>query len=205
MFKRKLLSTAILSASLVAVSTISMAETVTSSATVTVQNAFNLTETAAINFGTLRATGDGSGATPSVATVTIKADNSSVPPTSPGTAELSVITPGSRGEYAVSGAAPFSDLTIEFPDESVFLVNASAPPSTPRFVILPTTNWEATIIGGTNDGATYASSNLQTDVSGAVGFYLGATLTTDERASTAQNGVYTDGVYSGNYTIEVRY
>lgn len=202
MFKRNLILTAILSSSLIAVSTISMAETVTSAATVTVQNAFNLTETSAINFGTLRATGDASGGG-NIATVTIKADASTAVPTTSGNAELSVITPGNRGEYAVTGAAAFADLTVTFPSAAVFLVNAAAPPSTPQFEVT-VAGWEAEIIGGSNDGDAYLSSNLQTDVTGAVGFYLGGVVSTDTRTS-GQNGVYTDGAYTGNYTIEVTY
>lgn len=204
MFKRNQVYKAVVAASLMAVSAASLAETVNSTATVTVQNTFNLLEVAPISFGTVRAVGDATGTT-NIATYTVKADGSNEPVTEVGAAKLTVLAPGTRGEYSVDGAAPFVDLTITFPAAAVNMTNGTAPPGSARFE-LPTAGWEAEIIGGVNDGAAYnsGSANLQTDISGAVGFYLGGSITTDSR-STGQNGTYIDGIYSGNYTIQVNY
>jgi hypothetical protein len=201
MFKRNQVYTAVAAASLLAVSASSLAESVNSTATVTVQNTFNLLEVAPISFGTIRAVGDATGGT-NIATLTVKADGSVEPVVEAGVAKITVLAPGARGEYSVDGAAAFTDLDIVFPSAAINMANASAPPGSARFEI--TTNWEAEVIGGANDGDVFASKNLQTDATGAVGFYVGGEITTDTRTS-GQTGIYFEGDYTAAYTIEVNY
>lgn len=201
MFKRNKILLAVTSASLLTVSAASQAqETVTSQATVTVQNAFVLTEVTPLSFGTIRAAAQADGA--NVASITVNADGTPSANDSDNNAAITIISPGARGEYSVSGTAPFSGLTITFEAADVALTNATAPPGTPDFEIL-LGGWEAVIIGGGNDGTAYANAgDLQTDVNGDVGFYVGGELATDSDASTSP---YIDGAYVGNYVVEVSY
>mmetsp|Transcript_63831 Transcript_63831/g.201952 ORF Transcript_63831/g.201952 Transcript_63831/m.201952 type:complete len:218 (-) Transcript_63831:164-817(-) len=205
MFKRNHLSTAVLAATLAVGSTAVVAqENVTSTATVTVQNAFTLTEVAAINFGTLRVSQDAVATTTTAATYPVPADGSpATTSNTTGEAEITALVAGTPGQYAVTNAAPFTVLTIsDYDVGGVRLVNASAPSTAPGFTVLfddATTQ----IVGGINDGATLdaGTTDLQTDVNGEVGFILGGVLSTEP----ADIDPYIDGAYTGNYTLTVEY
>lgn len=202
MFKRNQLYTALVSVSLLAaVSTNTLAQApVVSEATVTVQNTFAFAETTAISFGTIRATATASGAT--VATYVVSGDGTTTVPASGGApAAISELTAGTPGEYAISGAAPFADITITLPAAPINMTLTGAPPGTPKFTV---GTFTAYILDGPNALSAYADpGNLATtDVNGAVNFAVGATLSTDSAASTEP---YADGIYRGNYTISVSY
>jgi hypothetical protein len=204
MFKRNHLSTAVLAATLAVGSTAVVAqENVTSTATVTVQNAFTLTEVAPINFGTLRVSQDAVATTTDAATYTVPADGSPATVSNEaGEAEITALVAGTPGEYAITNAAPFTVVTISDYDTNITLANASAPSTAPGFTV---TFADATtqIVGGANDGETLdaGTTDLQTDVNGEVGFILGGVLTTEPDNVNA----YIDGAYVGNYTLTVEY
>lgn len=130
MFKRKSIYTAIAAATLASMSAVTIAqETITSTASVTVQNAFDLTEVAALNFGTIRATQnldvDNSGSNETAATTSfanaatlnIKTDGSASTVTaatveSDTSSAITEIVAGSPAEFAIANAAPFTELKI---------------------------------------------------------------------------------------------
>ncbi|WP_281560439.1 DUF4402 domain-containing protein [Thalassomonas sp. RHCl1] len=165
---------------------------------VTVQNAFDLVEDTELSFGTIRATADPAGT--NVATLAIAADGS-VTATPDNNATITQLTAGSVGQFTVSNAATFTDLTITFPGAATTLDNAIAPPTSPDFTV---DTWVAIVRGGANDGVAYnaGAPNLQTDNTGTVSFDVGATLSTDANVTTS---AYIDDVYDGDYTITVDY
>ena len=163
---------------------------------VTVQNAFDLVEDTELSFGTIRATADPAGT--NVATLAIAGDGS-VTATPDNNSTITQLTAGSVGQFTVSNAATFTDLTITFPGAATTLDNAIAPPTSPDFTV---DTWVAVIRGGANDGLAYAASNLQTDNTGSVSFDVGATLSTDTVVSTSG---YIYDLYDGDYTITVDY
>jgi hypothetical protein len=173
------------------------AESVTSTATVVVQNAFVLTENQALSFGTIRAKADTAGST--TASLIIPADGSAHSVTRTGTiaqSNIIEITAGAPATYSVSSAAPLTNLTITLPTTAIALTNNN---SVASFTI---GSFGAHITSGANSGAAYSASNLQTDANGAVNFSVGATLTTDGSTPAAD---YTDGTFTGTYTITVSY
>lgn len=173
------------------------AESVTSTATVVVQNAFVLTENQALNFGTIRAKADTSGST--TASLIIPADGSAHSVTRTGTiaqSNIIEITAGAPATYSVSSAAPLTNLTITLPTTAIALTNNN---SVASFTM---GSFGAYITSGANSGSAYSASNLQTDANGAVNFSVGATLTTDGSTPAAD---YTDGTFTGTYTITVSY
>lgn len=179
------------------------ASTAPATATATVQNAFTLTEDTALDFGTVRATADNTGAL-NIAAIILAADGS-VTTSAVGNASLTQLSPGSVGQFSVSGAAAFTDLVITFPPDFT-LTAAVAPPGSPIFDVLAA-DWVAIVRGGVNDGVAYnaavGSENLQTDNTGAVSFDAGTSLKTD--ATVGSTGNYIDDVYNGTYTMTVDY
>lgn len=180
-----------------------LAETVPASASVSVQNTFTLTQVQPLAFGTIRAVAQADGA--NSATVVI----SPVPSTAPaaaslGTASAQVITAGTPGQFSVAGAAPFANLNINFPATQTNLTAPASPPGTPKFFIAATTGWDAYITSGPNANTAYNDSapNLQTSATGDVNFNLGATLSTDNVATTLP---YADATYNGNFNLVVVY
>ncbi len=203
MFKRNHLSTAVLAATLAVGSTAVVAqENVTSQATVTVQNAFTLTEVAAINFGTLRVSQDTDTTTATAATYTVNADGSPNAVVNQTGSEITALVAGTPGNYTITNAAPFTVIRITDYDTAVTLANASAPATAPGFTVL-FADATTQIVGGANDGSTLAIgvTDLQTDVNGEVAFVLGGVLSTVADNATA----YVDGAYVGNYTLTVEY
>ncbi|MFT2109965.1 DUF4402 domain-containing protein [Marinomonas sp. 2405UD68-3] len=183
-------------------SSIAVAETVNTTATVTVQNAFNLTEVTPLNLGTLRATADPAGT--ETATVVIPADGSApTAATSGPPAALSVLTAGTPATYTVDSAAGFTSLTLTLPGPTttITVAAAAAPPGTPAFTLGTFTGY---ITSGPNSGTAYttATPNLQTDATGTVSFSVGATLTTDATTTTSP---YIDGDYTGTFPVIVVY
>ncbi|TDO97386.1 DUF4402 domain-containing protein [Marinomonas balearica] len=172
------------------------AETATGNASVTVQNAFNLSETTALSFGTIRATGDTAGT--QTAELQISSDGTSNNPetTDSTAAAISVIEAGEPAVFTIDSAAPSSNLTITLPSAAIELT------STLNDGLFSIDDFEATITSGPRDGTAYASGNLLTDDTGGVTFAVGATLTTGTGATDA---AYTDGTYTGTYEITVDY
>jgi len=203
-------------------------ETQTSTATVTIQNAFDLAEDAALNFGTVRATqtvvdavdNDASGGvlTPSQtsgAGIRIKADGTAAEQVAQvGVSQgagvnagdtdgsissvVSIIVAGAPGEYSITNAAAFTNLRILDPEDTTELTSPSVPADS-KFD-LDIDYADMIIVGGGNDGDVVNGTNLLTDGAGAVGFRVGGELTIDAAATTVR-----DGAYTGTYTITVSY
>lgn len=203
MFKRNQLYVSLFATTMVLGTGTAMAqESVSSSASIVVQNAFDLTEVAPLDFGTVRATVDSdplddSGSV-SVASFSLGPDGAvssvSLAGGSTTVASLSVIANGTPAEFAVANASPFTTINIQA--VSAFdLVNTSAAPGTAVFGVSNVIFREV--------GATANGSTITTDISGTGGFTLGADLSTDDNAAAQTN--YSDGTYSGSFVMQVQY
>jgi hypothetical protein len=213
MFKRNKILTVVASSALITCSAVSTAqESVTSTATVTVQNAFDLTEVAPLTFGTLRASqnlqidgGSGAETVSTEATYVVKSDGTANITTASvlsggganATSALSELTAGTPGEYSIANAAPFTNLTVSDPADFT-LTNPSAPAAS--FFNVQIALSDMTVSGGGNDGDTVTGSNLLTDATGAVSLLVGGTIFIDDTATEVP-----DGAYTGTYVIQVDY
>ncbi|SBT17448.1 hypothetical protein MGA5115_01559 [Marinomonas gallaica] len=173
-------------------------ETLNSNATVTVNNAFTLAESAEMTFGTIRASADTTNNV--TASLTLPADGSAgtVTAATPAASNIVVITGGTPASFAITNAAPFTTLTLTLPSSAIDLVT---PGGDAQFTV---DSFNAVVSSGPNDGDAYNSGtpNLRTDASGAVSFDVGATLITD---ATTPGSNYEDGTYTGSYTVQVDY
>ena len=225
MFKRKNLNVALaVSSVLLASSATVQAEQVSGTATVTVQNAFTLASTTAIDFGTLRVTSTGvaaNTATPGFTSLSVDGTQTATNGVNGGDqVTISVIAPGTPGRIDVTGAAPFTNLTVELATggddvnvtggnpgdgfagiNNVDLTTAGAA-AADKFVMYVGAT-QTRIEGGVNNATPYDDSapNLRTDATGAVGLSFGGDLKWNE-ASTISPA---DGAYTGNYQITVTY
>ena len=182
-----------------AASGVASAATVSSTATATVQNAFTITEDTELSFGTIRATAEPLGT--NVATLVLAADGSVTTPAPGVNSALTQLLPGSVGQFSISNAAAYTNLTITDPSDFE-LTNGTAPGTSPTFDV---TTFTYIIRGGANDGAAYTGTTtgaLQTDATGAVSFDMGATLSTDSDTSSTS---YIDADYTGTYNMLVSY
>ena len=231
MFKRNHIYSVVVVGALAASSSVTLAqETVNSTATVTVQNAFNLDEVSTIDFGTLKVTqGAAQTLTAGSATltyVTIPGDGSPVTTQQGTTAggaaatdgQTSSIVDGTPGEYSITGAAPFTALTISTGTGEDQALTAAATDrltgmneatlttpggGTDEFFTIYAASTDVYVVGGANDGDQYdvATPNLITDATGSVGFTVGGILAYNGAATAAPR----DGVYTGTYTLTVSY
>jgi hypothetical protein len=219
MFKRNHISVA-LAATALLTSSVAFAEQVTSTATVTVQNAFTLAEVAPLNFGVLRVTQEDAQST-SAAFITLPVDGSAMVATA-GTGgatagSITAITQGTIAEYAITNAAPFTNLSVTVGAENNQLgantggalvgVNGSdlvtAGGAAAEFFTIYAYVGDTRIVGGANDGdeLELTADNLRTDAAGSVGLRLGGILAFNPAADVSPS----DGVFSGSYTLEVTY
>ncbi len=209
MFKRNQFYIALVATSLSLVASQSLAqESVSSTATITVSNAFTLQEVAPIDFGTVRLSYDRqSGDFDAGADMTIFANGSPAVFTAAdfttatdGSASFTEILPGSPAEYSITAAAPFTAVRITNDPEAILTNPAS--PGAQLLLSVADDNFE--IVGGTNPGDVYdksvATSNMVTDATGSVGFLMGGTITT-----LVTDVTYGDGAYSGTYNVIVDY
>jgi len=153
---------------------------------VVVDNAFTMTETTPVSFGTISAL---SGVT-NAAVLTLNGQTGVgmvVNPTDAGGAPLAriiVITDGTPGVVTITGAPPSTAMTITDP-AAVTLDN-------------PATTGEATFAADLN--ATGLGYVTTTDAAGELVIQIGGTLTTQQTAN-----LYTDGTYTGTYSLVVAY
>lgn len=152
-----------------------------------------------MDFGTVRATADATNVA-NFALLVLAPDGTMTPGAAVGTSALTSLTAGSAAEFAITGAAAFTNLTVTYPtNDADVLTTAGAPPLSPNFTM---TAWNGTVVGGANDGAA-ATNNVQTDNAGAVGIRVGTTLKTD---STGTNtGAYIDAAYTTAYSFDISY
>ena len=177
------------------------AETVTSTATATVQNAFTLAEVTALDFGTFRATNT-TVALGGVATLVRPANAATASSTSAttGAAKIQSLVEGAPGEYTVSGVAGFSTLTLTLPlTAEVTLAAAGTPAGVATFAVEDFTAYKTS---GTAGAIALASSvgTFQVDSAGEATFTIGASLET-----VPSDDTYADVPYSGDYIVTVEY
>ncbi|WP_405128077.1 DUF4402 domain-containing protein [Pseudoalteromonas sp. PB2-1] len=174
------------------------AEQTTFQAAVTVQNAFTLQADSGLDFGTIRATADATGA--QTATLVLPANpatSATTASTDPTAAEIAILNPGAPALFSVSGVSPFATLNITNPTETDISPD-SAPSGTAKFVLGSFTYY---VLTGANPNSA-ATTSIQVDANGEATFNLGATLSTDNAVSTAD---YIDGTYSGTFTLQLDY
>lgn len=173
----------------------------TGNAQVTVLSTITMTETAALNFGTIAAFADDATNT-NTALLTMPADGTGSAVTFPaGTAadaNIVVIVEGNPGEFQVTGAAPNAVLSLTLGGE-VDLTDPSGS-STDEFTFL-TDGYYMTLNGSGNTFTT------DTDATGAMTFNVGGTIETIDTAmaSGAVLEPYDDGTYTGTYTATITY
>jgi hypothetical protein len=191
--------TKILGATFILVSSNSvLAETVNSTASVTVTNAFTLEETTPLSFGSVRAIAQADGA--NVATLVLATDGTTTT-TAEGTAIITSLSAATAGVFTVSLAAPFTDLTVTFPPD--FEMTSSSAPSTSPVFDVAVGDWVGLVTGGADDGTEIVTAEtMQTDSLGGVVLSVGTTLSTDNAITTT---AYVDTDYTATYTITVDY
>ncbi|MBQ4799550.1 DUF4402 domain-containing protein [Pseudoalteromonas sp. MMG006] len=175
-----------------------VAETTSFQAGVTVQNAFTLTNDAALDFGTIRASADLSGAqTASLELAANPATSAITTSTDATAAEIAILVAGTPASFSVSGVSPFGTLTITDPTETAISPDA-APAGTAAFTLGTPTYYVLTGAAANS----VATTTIQVDSNGEATFNVGATLTTTAVAATSD---YIDGSYSGTFTLELNY
>lgn len=173
----------------------SFAQTVQGDVSVTVQNTIGVSQTTALSFGTIQAKASTGSA--EVATMAVPSDNSarSISQGATGAAQINEIVAPNRGEFAITGAASQTTLTISFP-ASVTLT----PEGNSNTATFSVSNFEATD-GLGND----ATASITTDVNGDATLYVGATLSTEGNAPSdyiTPNGPVN---FVGTYDITITY
>lgn len=178
-------------------------------ATVTVQNAFTLTNDAPLSFGTIRASADTSAAT--VATMVVSANPAIKAVTTNGTdAVITSLTPAAPATFSVSGVAAFSFLSFNLAD-AVGNITAVDPVQAGTAFFKMSDPSIRVLTGGnadTNLDLTDLSSpagQLQVDSSGEATFSMGATLTTSSNTADSTTIDYNDGDYSGTFALTLEY
>lgn len=196
MFKHNKILTALFAASIIGVAATAQAETVTGTASLTVQNAFSLVETTQLSFGTITvAAATGTHASADNATMVLSPEGGTPVITNAAATggAIGSIVAGTPATFDVSGAAPFTDLVVTM-TAGTTLTNAAAPPGNGAFTL---SAFAARETGATSNIASLG--NITTDLNGAKTFTLGATMTIDGSSD------YIDGLYSGTYNVEVSY
>lgn len=197
MIKKTNIALALATVSVVALGAVAAnaAESVTPTATVTVLNAFTLTSTTALNFGTISATGDGA-ATGVAATYAIAADGSPTITNAGAAADDFIVSvvPGTQAVIDITDAAPNTIMTVTEPQAATTLTCGLCP-SAPNVLTFDVDTWVDDTTGG-------PGGTVTTDGTGAATINMGATLTTTPDDSS---DIYEDGVYTGTYTVTVAY
>jgi len=173
------------------------------SATVKIQNTVILTKGDDLNFGTIRAVADPTGASQASLTISPNPDaDIKSSKTDGANALISIIEEGSPATFKVSDVVPNARLTISDPSPSLGRLESNSQGlNEPQFEV---NDWKYFITSGTSVNQPYdsASPNLIADEKGEVGFAIGATLSTYSQASSEP---YKDVEYTGTFQIEVAY
>lgn len=175
-----------------------LAETGDGTASVVVQNNFDVTESQALSFGTVVAFADGAAATDSdTATLVVSPDGTTTDAVTPGTnASLLSVAPGTRAIFDVTGASPDTVLTIILPSDFTLTDPSSA---TDAKIFTVTDFTQAIVTSG-------SAFTYDTDSSGNLSFAIGATLGTDNTDSGSSGAVaYENITFTGTYTVDVNY
>jgi hypothetical protein len=205
MLNRNKILVALLASSTVLINTsLNAAETVNATASVTVQNAFELVESAQLSFGTITFA-KGAGTPTTQPTILLSTQGGSSPTNSTGgttQAKVSTITTGTPATFDIANASPFTNLSVTISVLSTDkLSNASAGSGNGKFSLkefdFREVGESADIEGVANSTST--SGSITTLLDGTSSFAVGATLVADAEKD------YIDGVYSGSYTVKVSY
>jgi hypothetical protein len=221
MFKRNQINTALgVSLVLLATSATVNAEVASDTATVTVQNAFTIASTDAIDFGLLRVTQSGAHTEATPSRTTINADGSQTATNGDvaSSGSISLLTAGTPGRIDITAAAPNTTLTVLIDaagtgfdgvadDTSIDGVNeidlVTAGGLAPDKFIMFVNAAQTRIEGGTGNGIAYddVASNMVTDGTGAVGLSFGGTLVWNFASTESP----LDQAYTAAYAITVNY
>lgn len=160
-------------------------ETVNATVSATVQNAFDLTQTTAMNFGTLAAFADTAGT--KTASISVTTAGALGAPTNNAPAQFVVVDNAlvSQGVFDVANAAPTAGVTITFANTTDLSCGAcvGAPPV-------------LTLSGLGHD----QGGSPTTSATGTMTINVGATITT-----VAGGNQYEDGSYAGGFDMTVAY
>ncbi|CAH9066011.1 hypothetical protein PSECIP111951_03512 [Pseudoalteromonas holothuriae] len=178
-----------------------LAKTQQFSATVNVQNTFNMTKGKDLSFGTIRAKADTTNA--DIASLVIPSDPDAQATTdTTGTGAVIAILgeEGSAAEFSIEGLPQYASLTITNPTETD-LVAGGSQDSDAKFKLSDFTYF---VRVGTSAGAV-TGNTLRADAEGKIEFLLGATLNTSNNSTDGTTTDYVDGEYSGTFNLEVDY
>ena len=178
-------------------------------ATVTVQNAFTLTNDSDLNFGTIRASADTAGATS--ASITVSSNPATSATTLNGTDSIiAELVAGSPATFSVSGASAFAYLTFDLTNATGDITSVSPAPAGTAFFKVSATSIRVLTCDNANTNLdltdlTVTAGKLQVDGSGAATFSMGATLTTSNNTGDSTTLDYIDGEYSGTFEVTLEY
>jgi hypothetical protein len=180
-------------------------ESINGTASVTVQNAFDLVETTQLSFGVVtavKASADPvttSGSETYNPTITMNPDGTT--DSADGDANLGTlnqITAGTPATFDVSNVASFTAMKITLPTTAVSLKASNGNTAAGEFSLSTFTLRE---VGKTaNVTLTAGVGNITSDENGVISFNVGGQL-----AITGKDKEYTDGIYSGTYAVKVDY
>jgi hypothetical protein len=207
--------TKILGATFVLVSSNSVLaqESQSTTATVTVLNAFDFLKVNDLDMGTVRA-GNNNSSDANFATFDLLADGTTAASGDNNGAVIQLLgTAGTPASFTIAGVTSFAPMAVTFPSTTTTLLPASAAPTAANFIIpaglanvaAMTTGGFTVAVGGTlvtaNADTTTNIATITADGAGAAAFTVGARIMTVP--STTRN--YTDEAYTGSFTIEVDY
>jgi hypothetical protein len=188
--------------SLAVISAATHAATQRFNATVKVTNTFEFTKDKDLSFGTIRAKADT--AADKVATLVMSADPDVVPdapPEATGAAVISIMSGESHpASFSITGLPEYAVLTITDPTETDVRLPGSES-SAAKFTL---SNFNYFVTKGGTLGEV-SGAKLKADVEGNIAFNLGATLTTSNNTDHGTTTDYTDGDYSGTFSLQVNY
>ena len=202
--RNKILAALLASSTVLITTSINAAETVNATASVTVQNAFELVESEQLSFGTITfAKGDGTPTTQPTILLSTQGESTATNSTGGTTAaKVSTITTGTPATFDIANASPFTTLNVTISVATTDkLSNASAGSGNGKFSLKEFDFREAgesTDVEGVANSTT-TSGSIATLLDGTSSFAVGATLEADAEKD------YIDGVYSGSYTVKVSY
>ncbi|BBN81048.1 hypothetical protein PA25_10330 [Pseudoalteromonas sp. A25] len=186
--------------SLVLVSAGAVAETQRFNATVKVTNSFEFDKENDLVFGTIRAKADT--AADKVATLVMPANPNIEPEAkSDGAAVIAIMNGDSNpASFKITGLPEYASLNITNPTETDLVLPGTE--STAAKFLLSNFTYYVTQGAPTGD---VTGSTIKADAQGNISFNLGATLTTSSNTADGTTSDYTDGDYSGTFSVQVNY
>ncbi len=180
----------VLVAALAAQDAKAQSQTVNYSASVTVQNTFNVGMTTPLSFGTIAAVADPTGANTQASMVLSGSSGATSITNGNGTARILAVSSATPGVIAVTNAPPTTTFTVT--NGSTVQLADPAQTGETTFNFTP--------------AAVCAGFNCTTDASGALTINVGGTLATRQQTSggSEDNG-YSDGTYTGTFSVTLAF